>query len=790
MDKKIENKLGLSSLQARKRLKQYGLNQANGAYSSILMMTVHQLFNPIIMLLIIAAIISAFIGNDIEATIIIGIILLNIFFGTYHEYKAQHIIYALKKQIITNVSVYRDGILTEVPMQEIVPGDYIALKIGNIVPADVFIKQQENLLIDEMQINPNEKNISKEVNIKDNKYFSSGIIYTGSVVKMGTAIVKVFATGAATKTGSMINKAMQRKHITEYEKELQQVGIHLIKIIVITIGILFVLSSLFNPGQDLIQLILFTIAIAFMAIPESLPAISNLILSKGAQIIGNKGAIIKNLTVLENLGNVDIICTDKTGTLTENTLRLMRWRVNPRYEAEFFDYCYMLSHNSKDVFDIAIIDMLNLNDYHPKKTNLEYQDIAFDPFLKESGREFANFAIIKGSEKELLKKSNYNQHPDNENMDGYRRLAIIKKQSGKHIYIASLYFYDPVKKDVSKVFKTATANGLQLKIITGDTLAVSRLVTNDIEFTKDISEFFDADLLQYSEPRILEQQVQKYQVFYNADPVQKFKIIEALQNNATVAYLGDGINDAPALKLADVGIVVKDANDMARDNADMVLTRKSLSIVVSSIIEGRKAFINIEKVLLLSLTLIFCNLLTYIVLSILFKFQPILPIQLIISNLIIELSLFTYVVDNVNTKVLKQPQHRNFPNLLKYSFTIAAIISGINVLFFLWANSLVVEQLQTLWFAIITITSLLLILSFRTQSFFYTIKINRNIILALFISIVVTILLAFSKIIPTNFSILNFTYIPLVILFPIVNLVIVELTKLFLIKRININEQT
>ncbi|MEI6730866.1 MAG: HAD-IC family P-type ATPase, partial [Pseudomonadota bacterium] len=405
-------------------------------------------------------------------------------------------------------------------------------------------------------------------------------MYSGTYVRSGNLIAKVFATGMNTKYGAIAKLTLNVNHLTEYEKNLRKLTRDIILIAVFSLGIIFVLHSIFKPEGDFLNLLIFIIAISITVIPEALPAIATITLSGSALKLARKGVVTKQLKALESLGNVDIICTDKTGTLTENKLRIIKTDINPKYQKEFFKYCHLSAAASNDPFDIAIQEMLTVSNFTNETKLPSYEDVPFDPFKKTSARRFSGFTILKGAPEVLIRHSHANKIDAakllEEDSKGYRILGLAIEEEGQKIsYIATLHFYDPIKTDVAETMHHAELQGIAIKIITGDSLGISKYVGHEVGILKDDNEIIDASELVYEEPKVLEQQVERYKIFCRADPIQKYKIIEALQTTHQVAYLGDGINDAPSLQLADVGIVVDSASDIAKSTADIILLKKN-----------------------------------------------------------------------------------------------------------------------------------------------------------------------------------------------------------------------
>lgn len=786
MDTKLLKKATMTSDEASRLLIKYGKNQIEMHQKSYVVMFLGQFFNPMILLLAIGGVISYMTGATSESYIIFTIILLNTLLGFIQEFRSNSIFKKLSKLIASDVEVMRDGQKVLVNKSDIVPGDYIFLRLGSIVPADSFVIYDGNASIDESSITGESVPIHKQVNKKEDRNFKDGILYAGTNIKSGYIVAKVFATGKESSFGKTAQLTGETKHLTEYEINLRKLSKDIIIMAIISVAIIFILNSIFKPSGSLVELLMFTLAIAITVIPEALPAIATITLSISAVRLGKKGAIVKQLSAIESLGNVDVICTDKTGTLTENTLRLIKTDINPKFKKDFYKYCNLIAKESTDPFDIAINDMLELADYNDEEKLPEYWDIPFDPFKKESAREFDDFTLIKGAPEILIDECHYKLannvsfHDDIEK--GYRVLSLALKKGHKYSYIGTMFFYDPVKSDVTKTIKLAENHGIAIKIITGDSLGISRFVANEVGLGVSIEEIVEASDLIFSEPKILEQQVQKYTVFCRADPIQKYKIIEALQVNKTVAYLGDGINDAPSLKLADVGIVVNNATDIAKSAADVILLNKNIDTIVTAIVEGRKGFENIEKYLIHTLTGNFGNFITIGIISLFLNFLPMLPLQILISNLIIDFASLSFSFDFVDQENLKKPLHRDFGQLITFSLILGLVTSLLDCLFFVWAGKFPPAEVQTLWFVTSGITELLLFYSLRTKRLFTKSRPSIAMHILVFVAVMIFLIIVITGIPGLNETTLNLSYLPIILTIPLVYFMLTELIKLRIIK--------
>lgn len=715
----ISKKRGLSSDEATKLLRQYGENKVEVKEDSMLSVLFNQFKSPLIYLLLLASGISFYNHEIIDGFVVLTIILVNATIGFYQEFKAKNTLKKLQNFITSNIRTFRDGKLSEIDKKNLVPGDVIYVKLGDVVPADSFILEQESLLVDESSLSGESTPVSKVINDNEDENSVNGILYSGSAIKQGSAIVKVFKTGKQSKFGQISNLSLNTVKITEYEENLKNVTKGFILISIISLGAIFFLHLALGKGESISQLLIFTIAIAITIIPEALPIVTTLTLTKNAYSLGKKGVIVKRASSVEDLGNIDVLCTDKTGTLTENHLQVRE--VDGDDEEKLLAFAFMSSAGSDDPFDLSIAEFLK-----NKNVSLEvpqYKEIPFNPEVKYSERIFEEFTIRKGVPEIILnqaKPDNYAEILDlinQKEQKGYRAIAIGVMHAGSEQmnFLGTLFFVDSIKADVQETIAQAKAEGIVIKVISGDSLEVSRYVGKQVSIISDDSEAVESSELDFDNEERLLEQVQQYSVFARTDPTQKYKIIQSLQKVHHVGYIGDGINDAPSLRLANVSIVVNNASDIAKSSADIILTQKDLGVITEGILQGRKAFENINKYVKQTLIGNFGNFITVGLLSVFLDFLPMLPLQILLCNLLTDFPTLAISTDNVDDFEIRKPKHHNLKSILRIALILGLTSSLFDFIFFFTTKHAAPVMIQTKWFVFSTLTEIWAIFSIRSR---------------------------------------------------------------------------
>ncbi|MGC9200515.1 MAG: magnesium-translocating P-type ATPase [Candidatus Aenigmatarchaeota archaeon] len=730
---------GLSEEDAKRRLEIYGYNEIRKKKIPAIKKFLSHFTNPITIILIFAAIISFYLGEKIDASIIFSIILLSVIIDFIQEEKASKAAEMLKEKVAITSSVLRNGIKKEIKAKEIVPGDIVLLSAGDIVPADCRVISAKDFFVDESSLT------GESYPVEKNSEIGKNFLYMGSSVISGTATCIVINTGEKTEYGKIV-KDVQVTYETEYERNLRRFGYMLLEITFLLIIFIFFINSLFR--RSILESLLFSLALAVGLTPQLLPLISTLTLSTGSIRMSKKGAIVKRLPSIYNFGAMDVLCIDKTGTLTQNKITLVKY-VNPegKEDENVFEFSYVNSYYQtgiKNPLDDAILSH--------KKIELDWKkidEIPFDHTRRRSSivveKDGKILLITKGSYEEILsvcsrvkigndifemnKKtiSKMRKVAEKLSSEGFRVLAVcFKEVEKKEVYskedendmtlLGFLAFFDPPKESAKEALKLVEEYGIKIKILTGDDLLVTKKVCEDLGFK--IEGIVKGSEIENLEDEALERIVEKNNVFVKVTPSQKSRIVKALRKRHVVGFLGDGVNDASSIKAADVGISVNNAVDIAKESADIILTNDDLKILLDGVIEGRKTIVNTKKYIKMNVSSNFGNMLSVAIGSLFLPFLPMLPTQILLNNFLYDTSQLTLPLDKVDDNEIKKPNKLDINLLKKFLMIFGPISSIFDLLMFIMLLKVftVSEALfQTTWFVESILTQTLVIFSLRTS---------------------------------------------------------------------------
>ena len=672
-----------------------------------------------IFILIVLAIINKFVGDDTLGTIIILAIgfasALIRFFQDYSTYKFNQ---SLKSKLFSTATVIRNGKEKNIKTEDIVLGDIVHLNAGSIIPADVMILESKDLFLNQSVFTGESAPIEKKDSyIPSNEIFSlSNICLMGTSVISGKATGIVISTGFTTYLGNMGKQIDNKKEITNFEKGMNNITKLLIKYMLVVSIAVFIIYALIR--KDVLEAILFALSVAVGITPTMLPMIVNVNLTKGTKTLAKKKTLVKNIQSIQNLGAIDVLCTDKTGTLTLDKIVLQKYiNVEGKEDLSILEYAYLNSYygtGMKNLVDKAVITYGNEHNIKEKIVDYEKVDeIPFDYTRKIMSvvvKHDDHYRIItKGALEEILKRcttvkingehkdltqnmiANINSNAKDLALQGMQVIALASKReySGKDIFNSSdesemvfigfVAFLDPPKKDVKTTIKNLKEYGVTTKILTGDnqyaTENVSRLVgiPNDKILTgSDIDKMSDDELSK---------QVEDVDIFARMNPLQKERIITILKKNGhVVGYMGDGVNDAPSLHNADVGICVNTATDIAKETGNMIITDDNFSSIVNGVEEGRRAYNNIRKVIYLLLSTGLSEIILF-VLAMIFNFPiPLVAIQLLWLNLIsngIQSNALAFEKDVEDVMNRPANNEKIFDKLMINEIIISATVMGI-----------------------------------------------------------------------------------------------------------------
>ncbi len=689
---------GLSFRDVKKLQRQYGLNilQEDHRKNKALLALLARFKNPLVIILLLAASLSLFFGDRASFFIIIAIVALSVGLDFLNTYRSERAAEALKDKVRVKAHVIREGSEHLVAVSELVPGDIVLLSAGKVIPAD-------GVIIDGKDLSTNEAALTGE-SFPQGKLIDAEV-FMGSGVISGLGMMRVTKTGSATQFAH-IAKSLQSVHrVTEFETEIKEFSVLIIKITFCLVLFVMTINVLFH--RDLLESILFSLALAVGLTPELLPLIITLNLTKGSLKMAKEGVIVKQLSAVQNFGSMDILCTDKTGTLTENKISLVKYVDGKNNDSEYvLKLGYLVSSFSTSLsnpLDVAV-------KAHKGVDITMYRKIDEIPFDFERKREAVvihhtndkrRFLVVEGAPEEVLKISKtYGSDKihitdqlrvtiqdtyDKLSRDGFRVLAVASKEIEPEkryeptdekdmSFYGFLAFLDPAKDSVSDTLERMRTMGISIKIITGDNIYVTEKIASDIGLPIEGS--LNGDEIDKLSKRELETAVEKTTIFARVNPEQKMQIIQALQANGhIVGYMGDGVNDAPSLRAADVSMSVNNAVDVAKDAADFILLRKNLHELINGVTEGRKTFANTMKYLRMSLSSNFGNMFSMAGASLFLPFLPMLATQILLNNLLYDTSQFAIPLDNVDDSEVLKPHTLNIKEIRKFMWSYGLLSS-------------------------------------------------------------------------------------------------------------------
>ena len=784
---------GLTISEAKKRLEIFGENKFGKEKSTnVLNIFLEQIKNPLIWILLIASLVSLYLGDFFDFLIILIMAFLSIALGFVEEYRSAKAVESLMKKIAPKAKVKRDNIVFKIPAADLVPGDIIEVSTGDIVPAEVRFIETNNLTIDESMITGESFAVEK-----DSKILSSEVTLPQDAINigfMGTKVISGFGTGVviALAKNSEIGKTAKYLESADAETEFQ-VGIRKLGkfLVFVTIGltiIVFVANIFLRHGY--LESFLFALALAIGITPEFLPAIITINLAKGAAQMSEYGVIVKKLATIENLGNINVLCTDKTGTLTEGKIKLVDFfDVKNNHNEEILEYVYLSSLRGEGPMDGAIKEYFEKYKKTKFKVRKVLDDFSFDFQRKIDSilvsDEKNNILIAKGAVDSILERSKFidtngkiesiTKHKEailkeieNYGSRGLRLLAVaykktkITKISPKDendlAILGFLVFGDHLKETAKETIEKLDNLDVKIKILTGDNKYVCAYIAKEVGL--DSNKMLSGDEISKMSSDELKKVVKDIDIFYRLTPEHKLSIIKALKNDGNVVgFLGDGANDAMSLKEADAGISVDSAADVARDSADIILTKKSLEILIEGVKSGRKIFGNTMKYIFNATSSNFGNMLSVATASFILPFLPMLPMQIIILNFLGDVPSISIASDNVDEEYLEKPKEWNIKAIAKFMFPFGAISSLFDfatffLLFSFFKNNPII--FRSGWFVESLITEVLIIFVVRTKKIFFKSNPSKLLIINSLISLFIGLTLIFT---PLNVF-FNFTYIP------------------------------
>ena len=826
LDKYDSSIEGLSLKEVIKRREVYGKNiLKEEKKKSILSFIIDSFKDPFIYILIVLAVINFSLGDRLGSLIIILLAIISSTIRLVQDYSAYKFDLKLKSKLFTVISTIRDNKVKDINIKDIVPGDIIELNAGSIIPSDVILLEVKDLFINQSIFTGESVPIEKKINSGGDSLLDlERICFMNSSVVSGSGKALVIKTGKNTYLGTIAKDMLTTKKITNFQKEMNAVSKTLIEAMLVITVLVFILNTLIH--HDIMQALLFAISVAVGITPSMLPMIVNVNLSKGSKSLAKKKTLVKRSEAIENLGSIDTLCTDKTGTLTEDKIVLQLYLNSDfKEDREVLTYAYLNSHYStgiKNLIDKAIIS------YAKNKGLLisRYQKIDEIPFDYERRKasvivrdEDKVLMLTKGAIKEVLDSCNKIRHQGktikltNEfkdkilekakelNKEGMQVIALALKETktisksyndDKDLtFIGLVAFLDPVKKGVSRVIKDLRKVGVNTKILTGDNPDATKTICTLAGFNSDnILTGPDIEKLTSDELKV---KVEEVDVFARLTPLQKELIVNTLKDNGhVVGYMGDGVNDAPSLIKADVGISVNDATSIAKEASDIILLRKSLKVVYDGVIEGRKVYGNIMKYMKMALSASFGDCFSVLIASIFLPFLPMIPIQFLLQDLLYDLSQTAIPFDDVDKEFLITPHKWDTSDLKRFMVIMGLVASVIDVVaflifyFVLGFNSNNVILFQTAWFIEGVISQTMIVHFVRTSKIPFIESIaNKYLLLSTSLCIIASIIL---PILLVNIKSFHFAYLPVAFYFYVIILLILYMVIEEIVKRLYIKK--
>lgn len=709
---------GLTAAEANKRLALYGRNVLGQQETASDIIALLRLFlNPLVAILLVSAIMSYFLGEVNGALIIAVLVVLSVVLQFYHEHRSGKAAAALRQRVAVHATVLRNGAKQEVPLDEIVPGDVIYLTAGDIVPGDARIISSKDLYVNQASLTgesfPALKAAVQGGQPEAGLTEMTHAVFMGSNVTSGFAAAVVASTGKETEIGRIAHTLALTPPQTEFQHGIREFSLMLMRVIIVLVLIIFFINTL--QQHNIFEAFLFALAISVGITPELLPMIMTINLANGAVAMSRKGVIVKWLAAIQNFGSMDVLCSDKTGTLTEGEFQMISCTDYAGGDSRSFLHAYLnstLQSGMKNPLDLAIAA------FRQPAEAAEYtkiDEIPFD-FVRRMlsvvvGRGEECLLITKGAPESLLPHcdryldgtevkvltvdvmQNIQARFADDSEKGYRVIAMAYKPVAKQqtafgvsdeeglIFSGFLAFFDPPRATAGDTIAALHGLGVKVKILTGDSEIVARKVCQEVGIPVD-SILTGTEIDKLSE-EALARIIDTTAVFARLNPVQKNRIIHLLKHKGhVVGYIGDGINDAPSLRAADVGISVNNAVDVAKEAAAIILMEKSLSALKDGVIEGRRTFANTMKYIMMGTSSNFGNMFSMAFASLMVPFLPMLPVQILLNNLLYDFSQVSIPTDTVDDDYLKRPRRWDIKFIRHFMLVFGPVSSVFDLLTF------------------------------------------------------------------------------------------------------------
>ena len=810
---------GITSTEAKQRLRTCGPNSlGKSKRTHAVTLFIAQFKSPLILILSAAAILSFFLNQSIDAVIIIAIVLLSSVLGFWQEKRAADAVESLLSIVRMEATVIRDGGAIDVAVDEVVPGDVCLLNAGDIIPGDAAVLDCKDLFVDEAALTGESYPVEKTagtIDIETPLIRRTNSVFMGTHVISGAAEALIVRTGAQTEFGKVSQRLSSEPPETDFEHGVRRFGYLLTKVTFVLVVVIFGITVFLN--RPVIDSFLFGLAIAVGIIPELLPAIISINLAIGAVHMAGMKVIVKQLASIENLGGMNILCVDKTGTLTEGTMKFSAaLDANGEASDKAYLYAYLNSFYQTG-FQNPIDDAVRARRQFVVSNYEKVDEVPYDFVRKRLSVLVAHkgeqLMITKGAVNSVLDICSSVELPDgrrpveemrrqierlfaSRGADGFRTLAlaykvvksdrITKSDETAMTFLALLVFFDPPKEGVSEVLQDLKTLGVTVKLITGDNLPVATSIARTVLGYEPKT--ITGKELHAINNEALKSSVNSIDVFAEIEPNEKERIIWALRRSGnTVGFLGDGINDASALHASDVGISVNTAVDVAKQAATVVLLEKDLQVLCAGVREGRRTFANTLKYIYMTTSANFGNMFSMAGAAVFLPFMPLLPKQILLNNFLTDFPAMAISTDSVDAEQLTKPQKWDIKFIRDFMIVFGVVSSAFDFLTFgalVFVLKTGPEEFRTGWFIESVMTEVLIIVVLRTWKPFYKGWMSRELFIAMLLVLIITFALPYS---PLN-EVLGFQPLPVssLLILGLITLLYVaasEVTKRFFLRR-------
>jgi Mg2+-importing ATPase len=772
---------GLTGNEAKRRLALYGSNRLKPPKrSDVFTLLLAQFKSPLILILLLATALSFFLRDPVDAFIILTIVLVSGLLGFWQERSATNAVQKLLAIVQIKASVLRDKGRIDIPVEEIVPGDIVLLSAGDVVPGDAAVQESKDLFVDEAMLTGETFPVEKAVAVlpADTPLGQrTNALWMGTHVVSGSAKALVVGTGKETEFGKVSERLKLRPQETDFERGIRQFGYFLMEITLVLVVAIFAINVYL--ARPVLDSFLFSLALAVGLTPQLLPAIISINLAHGAKRMAQAKVIVKRLASIENFGSMNVICSDKTGTLTEGIVRLQSALDVEGVPSDKVLFHAYLNAFYETGFTNPIDEAIRTHRSFDLSAYRKADEIPYDFVRKRLSiliaHEKAYLMVTKGALANVLSvcstaensagtivdiaavRDRIQQHFEAFSSQGFRTLGVAyrnlgtesrisKEHEASMTFLGFLVLFDPPKVNIIETIAALKGLGVSLKIITGDNHLVAANISQQMGLlkTKIIT---GPDLRQLSDEALL-RRVVDVDVFAEIEPNQKERIILALRKAGNVVgYMGDGINDASALHAADVGISVESGVDVCKEAADIVLLEKDLGVLVQGVREGRTTFANTLKYVFMATSANFGNMFSMAGVSLFLPFLPLLPKQILLTNLLTDFPEMTIATDRVDNEMIDYPRRWNIQAIRKFMITFGLVSSVFDYLTFgallliLHASQ---DQFRTGWFLESVISASLIVLVIRSRKPSFKSRPSKYLLMATLLVVVATLLLPFS----------------------------------------------